>query len=125
MKQIMIALIAAVAYGSWAFYANWQHAYAAGIKAACVQGLLSFSVTFVMTVAMEWVFRSCQQEQIRFLLTAFVPLSCILLLMASVHLAVGTPDIIKTITPSAIAGSIYCVVYTLRLNTESPAEILS
>lgn len=123
-SSLRIGAAAFVLYGGWAAWANHDHGWPATAKAALTQGLLSFCVTVFMTIFMHETYRRLAGWPGRPVLTATGPLSFVLSLMAIAHVSVGTPNVIKTIAPSAVIGFIYCVIYTWTLTRiQSPARI--
>ncbi len=85
---------------------------------------MSFCVTVFMTTVMNETYRRLGSWPGRSVLTATGPLSFVLSLMGLAHVSVGTPNVIKTIAPSAVIGFIYCVIYTWTLTRiRSPARI--
>jgi penicillin amidase len=115
-RVIASGIIAFLLYGSWAVYANNEYGLLITLRSGLTQGLLSMTVTMVMTLAMEKVFSRIKPAILRFILTALGPLVTLITLMAFVHWIVGTPRIIKTIFPSVVIGTIYCILYTLGLS---------
>ena len=116
LKRVIISgTIAFLAYGAWATYANDQYGIWIAIRSGFTQGLLSLFVTVTMTFTVEKTFMWTKNAKFQWLLTAFGPLSLLLGLMALVHWIIGTPEILKTIAPSAIVGTIYCTIYTTGL----------
>lgn len=115
-RIIFIGLIAFFLYGSWAFYINSDFGHAVALRSGIAQGMLSFSVTTMMSYAMEFFYNRIAWRWCRFVITAYFPLICVLYFMAFVHFLIGTPNIIETITPSMVIGTLYCTSYTIGLS---------
>lgn len=117
-----MGMVAFTFYGAWAAWANHEHGATTIAIAALTQGTLSFTVTTLVTTAMIETFRRISGRRARFLLTASGPMAAVLLIMATVHWLVGTPNVWQTIAPSALFGSIYCVAYTWSLTRTRPSD---
>lgn len=114
-RSIVSGLFGFAAYGGWAFYVNYAHGLDAAAKAAFTQGSYSFTVTLVMTLLMEYLFRLLANPMLRFCATFFG--TCALLYSTSwgVNVLAGTPEIFMTILPGIIIGTVYTFIYTLSL----------
>ncbi|MGI9286647.1 MAG: hypothetical protein ACR2P1_14775 [Pseudomonadales bacterium] len=114
-RSIVSGLFGFLAYGGWAFYANYAHGVDAATKAAFTQGSYSFTVTLVMTLLMESLFRLLSNPALSFCTTFFV--TCTILYSSSwgINVLAGTPEILMTILPGIIIGTVYTFVYTLSL----------
>lgn len=114
-RSIVSGLFGFAAYGGWAFYANDTHGLDAAMKAAFTQGSYSFTVTLVMTLLIEYLFRLPSNRTLRFCVTFFG--TCAILYSSSwgVNALAGTPEIFMTILPGIVIGTVYTFVYTLSL----------
>ena len=106
---------AALLFGGWAAFANRDHPVAAIAGATAAQACLSAASTFAAVLLLELLFGLGRTPLVRFLAGALATPLCILLVMAGVHWAVGTPRILVTIAPSIASGTLFCTVYTLGL----------
>jgi hypothetical protein len=109
------ALGAALLFGAWAAYANWDHGAGAVLRATIAQAGLSATSTFAAVLLLEFLFNLAERPALRFALGALVTPLCIFTAMAVVHLLAGTPRILVTIAPSLVSGSIFCLTYTAGL----------
>lgn len=109
------AIAAFIGYGSWAYYANHSHGMFTAAKALLTQGGYSFLLTLSLSWIMEHLFRSIKHPQARFPMT-FVS-TCFLLYATAwgINALLGTPEILMTILPGAIIGTVYTYSYTLTL----------
>lgn len=110
-RSIVSGLAGFVAYGGWAFYANYDHGVEAAMQAALTQGSYSFCVTLVM----ETLFRLLAKPALRFCVTFFGTCSVLYSTSWGVNVLAGTPEIFITILPGVIIGTAYTFVYTLSL----------
>lgn len=112
LRSLLSATIGLIGYGAWAWYANSGYGEAAALKAAITQGSYSFSITLVLTLLMEYLYRRSQSV----LLTA-LPTSLMLYISSyTVNYLAGTPEILMTILPGAIISTIYAIAYSLGLS---------
>jgi hypothetical protein len=109
------ALGAALLFGGWAAFANWDHGAAAVLRATLAQAGLSATSTFAAVLLLEFLFNLAEHPALRFALGALATPLCMFAAMAVVHLLAGTPRILVTIAPSLVSGSIFCVTYTAGL----------
>ncbi len=92
-----------IGYGGWAYFANHDYGQTAAWRAFLTQGGYSFVVTLVMTVLLENLYRRTSS-------VVWSAGSVSLLLYASswsVNWIAGTPEILITILPGAIIGTVY------------------
>ncbi|MGH1485371.1 MAG: hypothetical protein ACRBCI_04070 [Cellvibrionaceae bacterium] len=103
-------------YGSWAFWVNYEHGQMAAFKAACTQGGYSFTITLLLALAIEWLFKVLQSLRFHSLWVAVI--ACSLLYSSSwgVNALTGTPNIFLTILPGALVSTIYTIIYIVTLN---------
>ncbi|MEL7311295.1 MAG: hypothetical protein AAFN07_07290 [Pseudomonadota bacterium] len=112
---MIAATIAFVFYALWAAWANRQHGAGDMALAALVQGGYSAIVTLGMTSLIEWLFAgsgSLWQRELR-----CVSGTVLLLVFSStaVHLVAGTAELLMTILPSWVFGTLYALVYARGL----------
>ena len=118
-RSLLSALTGFVFYGTWAFWVNSPHGVAAGVKAACVQGSYSFSLTLVMTLLVESNYRLWSRffrGQI-LIQSSTVIVTCGIMFSTSwiINAMAGTPEIFKTVILGYVIGGIYCFVYVQGL----------
>ena len=109
-KIFLNACAAGLLYGTWAYVANDKGA----LVSAVTQGSMSFSFTFFVAFYLELVHRKA--SGFTALVLYCVSLIVFLTLMQmSIHYIVDTQNIIATILPSVVIGSIYILFYVLHL----------
>ena len=126
-RSFFSAVLAFVGYGSWAYFVNSMHGWAASLKAALVQGSYSFFVTLVMTLFMEHTYRVF----LRFLRNGLIASSfavlftCGLLFSGSwwINSLAGTPEIFDTVILGYIIGGLYTISYINRLNAHAQSVL--
>jgi hypothetical protein len=105
-------------YGAWALWANSAHGAAAGWRAAGTQFLVSFVVTLAITTVMEQVHASLPSRLRRVGGAIAASVGMTVLLTLSLHFASGTPEILATVVPVLMLGSLYCIAYVANLERE-------
>lgn len=115
-STILISLAAAMGYGAWAVYANFEHAFMVFMIAGLIQASYAFLSTLCITHVARWVFLKFKCG-LRGVSAGFV-LSFLLMFMIpiTVHSSVGTPDVWQTILPGLIWGSIYLLSFLITLD---------
>ena len=114
-RSLLAGLAGFVGYGAWAWYANLDHGADVAMRSGLVQGGYSLILTFLMTLVTEFLYAKFVDLVAGTVMTTGV-VSVILFVSAySIHAIVGTPEILMTITPGFIIGTIYTYVYVLGL----------
>ena len=115
-QTIMISVLAAVGYGLWAVFANFEHGIHAWSTAGIVQALYAFFATLSVSKVAHWIFLKCKCG-LRGISLGFVASFIVMLAFPfSIHSVAGTPDIWETITPGLILGSFYLMGYLISLD---------
>ncbi len=98
-------------YGGWAAYANLDHGSIIAMRSGLVQGSYSLVLTFLMSFATEELYK---QLSVLWMTVAVV---CLILFSTAygIHHLVGTPEILMSILPGFVIGSIYTWVYVWGL----------
>ena len=111
LRSTLAGLAGFFVYGGWAAFANAEHGSDIAMRSGLVQGSYSLALTFAMTYVTEYIF-----GRTRALVATTFLVSAILFLSAySIHWLVGTPEILMTILPGYVVGTIYTVVYIIGL----------
>lgn len=111
LRSTAAGLAGFVVYGGWAYFANMAHGEDIAMRSGLVQGGYSLVLTFVMTLVTEFLFLKLLN-----VLASAVIVSVILFSSAyTIHMLVGTPEILMTIFPGWVIGSIYTEFYLLGL----------
>lgn len=118
-RSLASAAAGFVFYGGWAFLVNSMHGSMVAIKAACVQGGYSFTLTFCMTVLVESLFRLISKLSTTPVIVnwATIIITCTIVFSSSwlINTMAGTPEIFKTVILGYIIGSIYSATYVYGL----------
>jgi hypothetical protein len=120
-RPILVGLAAGALYGSWAAFANREHAVAQVARAAATQFALSFGSTTLLGLMIELVLRRGRGRANR-LLATFGPHACLTVVFVAVHLLAETPNVARTIAPSVVVGLLFSVVYVWRRTRARPAS---
>lgn len=120
-RSAVIGVAAGTIYGLWALYANWSHDAAHVARAAGTQFVLSFCSTSFLTLMIELVLARGRSVG-NLILAATGPHAGMVALFATIHGLSGTPNVAKTIAPSALIGLGFCVVYVLRRSRAPVAD---
>ena len=115
MRSLLAGLAGFIGYGGWAWYANLDHGDFIAMRSGLVQGSYSLLLTFLMTLVTETVYAKCHRLPGAVPVTTLM-ISVILFVSAyTIHMFVGTPEILMTIMPGWVIGTIYTLVYILGL----------
>jgi hypothetical protein len=113
-SSIVHVLIAFLAMGSWAWFANRTHPPASALMAAVVQGCLSGSITLVLKTAIEFLVKHLSG-----IVALVVPPTAAFLtstvLLSAIHVVAGTPEILATIALPLAVSTSYALAYSWSL----------
>ncbi|MGK3987104.1 hypothetical protein WME99_28955 [Sorangium sp. So ce136] len=121
-RPFLIGVLAGAIYGLWAAYANWGHDLPHVARAVSAQFALSFCSTSFLTLVIELVLRRGRSLP-HLIFAATGPHAAMVTLFMTVHWLSGTPNVLKTITPSAMIGLLFCIAYVLKRSHEPRQEL--
>jgi len=113
--DLFFAFLAFLMWGFWALYANWINGWQVAVVSGLVQGCFSFFMTLMMGILVQYFYRYFEQPVLKLVMPALLILILACVLLLSVHLWFGTPELILTITPALLVGFLFCVFKTLQL----------
>ena len=114
-RSLFAGLAGFAGYGAWAWYANLDHGDFIAMRSGLVQGGYSLVLTFLMTLVTEILYLRFHGIRYAHLVSTAL-ISVILFVSAySIHMLVGTPEILMTIFPGWIIGTIYTFFYIVGL----------
>ncbi len=115
-ESVLVACVGSLFFIAWGIYANWGHGMRAVVRVGLVQGLISFTSTFLSVELLRVLFRVFDWPFLRPIATV----SCgVLLINGSVYLAhrlAGTPEVFATMLPGASISVFFCCGITYRLS---------
>jgi len=112
-RSAVMGILAGTLYGSWAVYANWNHDVAHVARAAAMQFLLSFCSTSFLTLMIELVLARGRSVG-NLVVAAIGPHAGMVSVFVTAHWLAGTPNVLKTIAPSASIGLVFSILYVLK-----------
>ena len=114
-RSFLSGLAGFFAYGGWAVFANYEHGMEVAMRAGLAQGTFSLVITFVMTIFTEWVYiRVGDVPGKLYTITGMISLT-LFASAYSIHLFIGTPEILMTILPGFVIGTLYTFAYVMGL----------
>lgn len=114
-RSFLAGFAGLIVYGGWAVYANASHGDTVALRAGVVQGSYSLLLTFVMTLATEGLYRALSLVYGGLYWLMMIVCLSLFTTAYGIHYLVGTPEILMTILPGFVIGSIYTLVYVLGL----------
>lgn len=124
-RALLVGTGAFLLFGSWALFANRAHPASAMLRAALAQGGLSFVSTTCSVLLLEYLYGLGRTPFWKIGLGAVATPVVVLLAMTGVHVLAGTPNVVATMLPSWISGTIFCVAYTLNLRRLELAAVVA
>jgi hypothetical protein len=82
-------------------------------RAAATQFVLSFCSTSFLTLMIELVLTRGRSLG-NLVLAALGPHAGMVSLFVAIHWFAGTPNVLKTVAPSASIGLVFCIVYVMK-----------
>jgi hypothetical protein len=117
-RGLVLAVGAGCMYGAWALWANLGHGAEAGWRAGGTQFFVSFVVTLTITTVMEQVHARLASRAGRMLGAIAASVGTTVTFTLALHWASGTPEILPTVVPVLLLGSLYCIAYVVNLERE-------
>jgi hypothetical protein len=114
-RALLVGAGAFVLFGSWALFANRAHPAPAMARAALAQGSFSAVSSTCAVLLLEYLYGLGRTPARKVMLGAAGTPVIIFLAMAGGHLLARTPNVVATLLPSWISGTIFAVVYTVNL----------
>jgi hypothetical protein len=104
--------VAFVAMGGWTLFANRAHG--AAIAPALIQGAISGAITAVLKRVLEAMSRRLAGAA-AYVAPPLTTASVILAVLVTVHVLIGTPEVLATISVPWSVSTLYAVVYAAVL----------
>jgi len=115
-RSFISALTGLIFYGGWAYFVHYDYGNIVALKAFCTQGLVSFTITLVLTQSMELLYRCFRSPKVAYWFTAVIISVLVILFSMTINIIVGTPKVIMTILPGSIISTIYTFSYARLLS---------
>ncbi len=107
-------MVAFLAMGGWALYANSAHPMPKPILAGLVQGALSGAITYALKRTLD-ALRVRMTRRLGWWLPPVITLSCSLCLLFGAHWVAGTPEILRTISVPYSVAALYAITYNFLM----------
>lgn len=116
--NLFSAFSAFIVWGGWSYYINYQADPSMGLISGLAQGSSSFLVTFITVVAIAKIYYSLTSKFSKILLPAVIIVAILTIFMTIIHILVGTPQILYTITPSLSMTFVFCIATAYKLSLD-------
>ena len=113
VRSLAAGIAGFIVYGGWAYYIN--EPYDMGVAAGMTQGTYSFVLTLSTTLLMEFLMDLFSTQKAQTALTVAATSLVTFATAYLIHVLVGTPEILLTILPGFLIGTVYTVTYVLTL----------
>ena len=118
LRILVSALIISGLWSSWAFFVNYEYGFEVRSKAGMTQGGVSFFVAFFMTLLLEYLYGLFADPIWRIILSVVATMSIVIGFTGFAHIIMQTPEIIGTMALPCLAGTVYSIIYCLKLRQE-------
>ena len=109
--DLVSCVLAALGYGGWAFFANFDTSASAAWRASILQGCYAFGSTLLLNTAVRTISRKLGGGPRGKTIAYICGLIIIVSIPLAIHSVAQTPNILLTIAPGVIWGSIYVGIY--------------
>ena len=113
--DLLSSVAAFLGYGGWAVFANYAVSPMAAWRAGFAQGTYAFGSTLFLTVAIRKVFNAAGKGVRGKWIGFTTGMVVIISLPATLNIIAQTPNVIKTILPGIVIGSVYVGVFSKLL----------
>ncbi len=114
-RTMLIALVAAGAYGSWAALAHYNNGLDVALRAGLTLAALTFTATTMLVFVLERLFRLSSNPLHGFWLASIVTSTLSAAWLATGHMLMGTPRVVAAVTPSVLIGTTLYFAYASGL----------
>ena len=115
-RSFISAFTGFIFYGGWAYFVHLDYGHVVAFKAFLTQGLVSFSITLVLTQSMETMYKLFSNPRAAYWCTAIIISVLVVLFSYTINAIVGTPEIFFTILPGSVISAIYTFSYVRLLS---------
>ena len=115
-RSFISALTGFIFYGGWAYFVHYDYGHIVALKAFITQGLVSFTITLVLTQSMELLYKKFSSPKVGFWVTAVTISVLVVLFSMTINTIVGTPEVFMTILPGSLMSTIYTFSYVRLLS---------
>lgn len=112
--NLLSASLAFFIWGGWSFYINDASIFSR-VTSGLAQGISSFIITLIMVKIVTWFYYRIYFKQLRFILPAMATVFCTGSVLITIHYLIGTPYILKTVTPALSVAFIFCLYTSYKL----------
>ena len=113
------ALLAFILWGGWAFYVNGESGNEARILSGITQGTFSFIITLLMTKVIAYQYNKFSRVIFKIFFPPIITVSITGTLLILIHVKVGTPAILKTVSPALTVALLFSFFTVYKLHLES------
>jgi hypothetical protein len=111
--QIAAPILAALFYGLWAGYSNYEYGLNSALSAGIIQGSFAFISTWLLTYLISWSIKRAAEPK---KLVIFSQCASLLVgIPLGLHIIASTPNILEAMLPGAIIGNSYAYGLIRRL----------
>lgn len=116
IRSLISAIIGFIFYGGWAYFVHFDYGVVIAAKAFLTQGLISFSITLVLTHFMEKIYHWITMPRLAYWFTAISATIFVAFISCSINMLVGTPETLLTVLPGIVVSAVYSFSYTKALS---------
>ncbi len=114
-KDLPFALLAFVFWGAWAYYANSEAGFSVAWVSALSQGLFSMMMTFFIGFVTVALFHRFASPLTQLLMPSLLVLMMTSVCLSLLHVAIGTPELLLTISPALAVGYLFSLFKTIQI----------
>jgi len=112
---VSISILAGLAYGFWAAYANYEYGTKIMLLAGGAQGIYAFFSTWIVTSIAHKALLICGVTITGAVLSFCASLSAMIAIPSFVHWVINTPNVLQAVLPGLVWGSLYTLAYITNI----------
>jgi len=121
--QSISAAMAFVVWGGWAFYVNDSSTLYHRLITAIAQGTFSLIVTLLVLGGVTIIYQNMGQSCLRYFVPAIVMVLITGVIIISIHIVIGTPEIAVTVSPGLIMTFFYSILTAVKIAQAETMQI--
>ena len=122
LPGLIPAVGAAILWGTWALYANYEHSLSTGTVAALTQAIAAFFLTFYISLSVAFLFDRCGKSVWKVICPVVGTVGVQGTLLVLFHYYAKAPEIVRTTALPIARATLYCSCLTDLLFRRQAAE---
>ena len=119
LYNLVSAIGAFVVWGAWAYYINRDVDTSVRLVSATTQGTASLIITLAIVRLVSSIFNRLPRKLFSILIAAVCSVLCTGSCLVAIHMIVGTPEILGTVSPPLTVAFLFCLFTAYKLYSDT------